>query len=368
MKTVPPVVLALLCAGVAPGAAQSLDDLKTPSMPAFTVLGVAPIAIERPTTPRALGLSLLSVAGEEGLPDSYAIEVAPYWLTPKPFLSFAERYNASVWQSVLQTFAVSIATAPMAEASVDSVRLGVGFRMLLRPGRTDPGDVKDSLNAVQRRITFLSVQIDTTENDVVAAALRVRRDSLEAITEVLAVDLAQQPDDAALGGLRWELAGGVGSLFPQGEFAGGRVTAFGVWTSIAFRPANTDFDLVGLARFQHLDLGAISPEDEPLSVEGEQDVLDLGGRLLWAVGSFELSGEFIGRFAFDVTRREPGSADIQYDNTYQAAGALKYAISNNLAIRWALGRGFELQGADAGSLIADLGLQIGLGPEIALPF
>ena len=103
-----PLILTLLalCAAAAPCAAQTaeapaaptitLADLRTPTSPAFTLLGIAPTDIERPTTPRAFAVSLLSALRDgDGslLPRDFALEVAPYWLVQRPTLSFTAYSN-----------------------------------------------------------------------------------------------------------------------------------------------------------------------------------------------------------------------------------------------------------------------------------
>jgi hypothetical protein len=50
------------------------EDLRPPASPVFALLGTTPASIERPQTPRALALNLISaVREEEGLPRNYAL-------------------------------------------------------------------------------------------------------------------------------------------------------------------------------------------------------------------------------------------------------------------------------------------------------
>ena len=57
-----------------------LSDLEMPSSPAFILLDVAPTSIDRPTTTKAFSTSILnSINQNNGTPENYALEFAPYW-------------------------------------------------------------------------------------------------------------------------------------------------------------------------------------------------------------------------------------------------------------------------------------------------
>src|SRR4051812_4001309 len=118
-----------------------LRDLKTPAAPAFQLLGIAPTDVERPTTPRAVAVSLLSTLkqGDTVLPNGFAMEVAPYWLVPHSRLEFGTYINPSPAQSLRQTFSISVATSkaqsPPAEAAAGLLDIGIGARTSPWAGR-----------------------------------------------------------------------------------------------------------------------------------------------------------------------------------------------------------------------------------------
>src|SRR6478672_10027278 len=96
-----------------PASALAVSDARSPDAPAFVLLGVSPSQIERPTTPRALGISLLSTAldSDNLIPQNYALSVAPYWLAGHPALSNREYYNPSLRQSVVDTLSFSVVSS-----------------------------------------------------------------------------------------------------------------------------------------------------------------------------------------------------------------------------------------------------------------
>jgi hypothetical protein len=99
-------------------------DLDTPDVPAFSILGIAPTQIERPTTPKALALSLLSSSTDDSnlIPNKYAVIAAPFWMRPNS-LTLAQYVRPNIHQSLAQTFTVSLATTP-ASTNTD---IGFGF-------------------------------------------------------------------------------------------------------------------------------------------------------------------------------------------------------------------------------------------------
>src|SRR3954467_8148273 len=92
--------------------AITVSDARTPEAPAFVLLGVSPTQIERPTTPRALTISVVSASlnSDNLFPQNYALQVSPYWLKGHPALTSGEYYHPSIAQSLAQRFSMSVAT------------------------------------------------------------------------------------------------------------------------------------------------------------------------------------------------------------------------------------------------------------------
>lgn len=364
------LVAALAIAGTSPvgTGAQGLDALKTPPSPGFAILGLSPSAIERPTTPKALALGLVS-ATERGtvIPGSYAVEFTPYWLTPKPFLTFSQRYRPSFWQGVKQSFAVSIATDRGTDTG-DSTRLGIGARVQLLSGRPSlrTEAARDSLAALLHTIRTLRDTLRAATSAAESARLRARIDTLEVRERILRVDFqGRQWSDRD--GVRWELAGAVASSFPSNTFADGDVTAWGVWSTLSCRPTAQSLDLLVLLRYQQLEASSQAGEGGAEVGTEAQQVLDAGVRLLYGSGPLSVSGELLGRTAFDVSDGEDGAVLIRYDNSYRLTASVEYRLSDLAALEWTFGRGFALAGADGGELVSLLGLKWAMGQGLELP-
>lgn len=170
-----------------------IDDLRAPTSPAFVLLDVTPASVERPETPKSFSVNVINaVSRSKGLPQNYALEVAPYWLTSHPDLTF-DQYQSPGLRSVLQTFAISVATTPMAppESSATDVsgsHLGLGLRTTLLSGRFDPklNDLVDQLADIQGRFLDADNAVTIAEEAVATATAAVEqaRDAHGDLTDV----------------------------------------------------------------------------------------------------------------------------------------------------------------------------------------
>ena len=138
------VGLSLLAGGVRSAAAPvefAADELKLPSSPLFALVGIAPTKIERPSSPRGFGMSLLTAMTESkgDLPKNLAFEFAPYWWEDRPALT-AEAYdNSTLADVVIQSATISLATyeKPAKGATPAYSGAGAGLRFDLIRGHVN---------------------------------------------------------------------------------------------------------------------------------------------------------------------------------------------------------------------------------------
>ena len=137
--------------------AQSLElnELKTPSTPAFTILGLSPTDISRPTMTESFFLSIANGLEDNGIASDVAIETTPFWWTPRRGLTYREYYGIAedsdkeVQQDLLKnigrTFALSIATSDASPDidTIDSRNLSGGIRFQILNGSTSNEFIKD---------------------------------------------------------------------------------------------------------------------------------------------------------------------------------------------------------------------------------
>ena len=124
--------------------APDLGFRKTPYAPAAEVLGLAPTAIERPTTPKGAAVALAtgfgSATGISPL-DNFAVEVTPYWLFPRPTVTAEALMNSgieAIWRNASVSMAVlrlpSMTGIPTAATTTTDTRAALGARTTLWPG------------------------------------------------------------------------------------------------------------------------------------------------------------------------------------------------------------------------------------------
>lgn len=269
----------------------TIDDLTAPSAPAFMLLDVTPSSIERPDNPRVFAVNLINkLASAKGLPQNYALEVAPYWLASHTKLGFHQYQSPSVGQSIAQSFLISVATVPIpgATASVDPLgtRLGFGFRTFVTNGRpaialdkkvTELADVDGKiLDAIQ-------IQTDAVSSPADKAKAVSDETSLRAKAKALALEV--QGMDAERVGLFLAIAGAQSWAFAGDDFSGGMTEKGGFWVTPSYRFKSCDatnvtckvssVDVIGVAR--------------ALMEKNKEARYDVGGRLVVRATSTTLS-------------------------------------------------------------------------------
>lgn len=134
------LALVLAAATVASGRAyaqtaiEPLSALRTPASPAFTLLGIEPSAVERPSTPADFATTLLTATKDlSTLPKNFAVESSPYWLKSRPDVTWQNDATRTVAESILRTTSVSFATAQVPKTT-DTTALGFGIRSSIVSG------------------------------------------------------------------------------------------------------------------------------------------------------------------------------------------------------------------------------------------
>jgi hypothetical protein len=387
MKTVVATLLALGSMGGALAHAQAvdIDDLRAPTSPAFVLLDVTPASVERPENPKAFTVNLIKTfARADGLPQNYALEVAPYWLTYHPTLTFAQ-YQSPGARSLIQTLAISVATTPMTPAddtSADPIgtRLGLGVRTNITNGRFDPtmNTKVEELAALQGRLLDVGEAEDAVTNaeaDLASArsAGRATADlerTLKEKQEALAALKAEEPEiendlmmkaleiqalDAQRVGLIVTIAAGKTWDFPEDDFSLRQPGRWGVWVTPTYRfractasgaECTAVVDAIAVVR--------------ALRDPGKETSWDVGGRMVWQpTRELKLSGEILRRWAGESTT---GPAPAVAGDSNRTTAMLEYQIRRDLSLYASFGRDFE---KDTGQkpLVSLMGLNIGLGKK-----
>ncbi|MFH1120610.1 MAG: hypothetical protein V1775_12375 [Bacteroidota bacterium] len=144
MKKILTFLLALFLGGNLCAQKLELDELTSPSTPAFTLLGLSPTTINRPTLGTPFLMSLANGLNGKSIASDVAIETTPYWWVPRHGLTYKEYYgldktgksSVGFMDQIAQSFALSVATSDASPDidSIDSRFLAIGIRFQVLKG------------------------------------------------------------------------------------------------------------------------------------------------------------------------------------------------------------------------------------------
>jgi len=326
-----------------------ITDLKTPPSPAFVLMGIAPSAVERPTTPRALGTSLLSVLSDgqgSSLPKNFALEVAPYWLQYHPTLTYDQYTKADFMQSIKQTLSISVATkqqtAVAGSATPADTVGGIGIRAAWLLG--NPSQLENDL---KQRI------VDFATNQAIANASAIITGNQELIKLIDAFRSARYQG-------RWFVEGAAAStaLFAGNDSSHSTHQKSGFWVTSSYRFARTSLDSTktgadAIVVQPNIDFIAVVRSINDHTVKSNRNPLDLGGRLIWESGDLALSAEH-------VERRRTSK------NTRRTVAMGEFKINDNLYLTATFGKNFKDENA-GGDLIGIFGIHFSVGKTPVVP-
>ena len=367
--------LLLACASAAPARAQELPEfntLRTPTSPAFVILGITPAQIQRPNRPGALAVSFLQqVEGAtqgDGLPSSYAVEVAPYWLRSHPRLTFREYARGgptSLYRDASLSFAITDSLGDGAGAPEDDAhfrRVGMGLRTTLRAGHVAPSAVACA-DSVSTTATGIAADIArTVATD--AVLIRLRREAISDRTKadsirIRAARIQEQillPEQEALAeragrcmeqlsarhGLNIDVAVAGAVDFPGGRANAGTLGRVAFWLTPAWLGES----------MSHIGVARIGFEDAPDG--GTTRLYDLGVRSVYAWQRFAASAEA-------VWRRVDGEGDEEAKSFVRLAAIFDAKLTDQTWLTVSAGKDFDP--AQPNSLLALLGLKWQLGEQ-----
>jgi hypothetical protein len=345
----------------APPPTLTIEDLRTPPSPAYVLLGIAPTAIERPVTPRALGVSLVSALtdGNGQVPQNFALEVAPYWLTAHPELTYKEYDSAGLLQGLKQTFSLSVATkgadntagsdspslTSTADAVTDVTRFGIAGRASWTFGRRSAA-AEEALSAYFTKVGTIAADLGAPRQ---GAALGETQ-TLNAKKDISALSKAVV-DTAKQGRIVIDVAAAISGRFEGNEFGGRRHEKTAFWITPSYR-INREFvpetvqnpatvDLIGVVRYIN---------DRTVTDDGKG--IDIGARVLWENNSFAISGEYIQRM--NVSNESERTALV-----------VEFKLTDDLFLTGTIGQDFD-DPQKEGNLLALFGMNFNVGKKASL--
>lgn len=293
-----------------------ISELSIPTSPGFVLADKAPASIEKPTSPKAFGVSLLN------LREGGAVEVTPYWLINHPAYTFQDYFKKRRFP-ILETFNISAATFKTDTTSAVSV----GFRTQIV--RLYSKYAQSELEAKQKEIVgLLSVEEDGFTPDVLEAIDKAKKELADLKSKVT---------------FNFEIAAAIIGSSKSNSFKNLQSDKSGIWANIRYRPKKCPIDFTGLARYSWTNNA--NPK-----IGSDSAFFDYGLSLSYQKPRFDLALEFVNRNDFSLK-----------SNTNRLAFVVNYMVYDNIVIVASFGKDFD----KVKNLLTVVGVKFGLSNEKA---
>jgi len=237
----------------APGSTAFTNvDMSVPESPAFTVLGVTPETVIRPTSPRAFATSLLNGVDQNGnFQSGLAMDFVPYLLIAGDDLTL-RKYQTKPVVRLLSRTQFSFATTKGATTEDKSMRLALGLHLTLWD-RGDPRTDETLMSCLSAfRLppppTMLECELPDNPTPDDQAAFRRCQESAEATRQERGrqVQEAREFNDSVSTRCRdesrqrnwnassWIIGAAPSWISPDGQTKNMRWNGGGFWTSVAY--------------------------------------------------------------------------------------------------------------------------------------
>jgi hypothetical protein len=316
-------------------------DLSVPESPAFTVLGLTPDTVVRPSSPRQFATALLSGVDRNGnFQTGTAIDTVPYLLLAGNQLTLGQ-YQSSYKLRLASRTQFSFATTKGASEEDKSVRLSLGLRMTLWDNGDPHFDKKlmecfdDASRAYLAATKTPDVlQVEDLPSTATAAEKDDSRRQWKAFerNEIEANPIRLESSEKCRAESRkrnwnrssWIVAYAPSWISPAGETKNFQWNGGGIWTSLAYGfegfPALQEHSqIIFHARYRNNEQ---VPDPANKGSFIGQDSIFLGTRM--RVGNENASGSFEGVF---VRSRPEGKV---FDNSARYSAGLERRIAENL--------------------------------------
>lgn len=359
-------------------------DLTPPASPAFNLLDVSPVTVERPATVRALAVNIANAIGNgsNGFPKNFALQVAPYWLFSHPNMNIY-KYNGMVMdpnaapanrlqfkQNIFYglrntSFSAASVNKDSGQATATSASNFIAFSVKANVINVRRRRVLEAMDTSIRGINkmfslLLNAAVDTCQKkfvppapeymDCIAATVfldsisinrrRGQYDSLLSIRPLFTVDVALATSMA----------------FANNNFSDNHLYRTGGWITACFsKPLdkNSESSLSALYNTKNYlnvyGLFRVLSEDNSTDFKTfkTQTNIDFGGRLEFELNQVAISFESVYRAV----------VNDKSSSTARNVVIVQYKLSDNLFVTGTFGKNF----GDQHNLVSFLGLNWGFG-------
>lgn len=349
-------------AAQAPPAVPGFNSARTPTSPAFTLMGLEPSSVERPANPSDFAIGLLSKADNLAtVPKNFAVESSPYWLFSHPDLTWQRDVDRNAWDSLARTASFSVGTGDVGTTASPVRALAFGGRASIFSGRLSD-ETQEQLTRLEGLLTAeaaLGLQMMAAQLKELSALLLAKKITPEEHTKLMAAlqdatikakayqESAERKAVAALmekfatvrEGFFLEVAGAAGWRFPRADWSQGDFDRWGLWATPSYIAKGTS--VIGVFRYLSEDATAGTTDG----------VFDLGIRGVQFRSRYAVSLEYMLR-SFKAANLEDG---------HRVVGIAEYAVTDGTWLVVSFGR--DQNTNREGSFVAQLGLSFGFKEE-----
>ena len=308
------------------------SDLYIPSSPGFILMDKAPSSIEKPTTPKAFGASLLNLA-QGGAVQTFNISVA----TVKNDSNYSYALGAKT--QVLRFYS---------KKSKDKIKQNVKS---IKTDIVPEGDlifkISDDSTNVANLTNSLASATESTKTQIlanIANAKKTMDDDIESLRKDTAATNKKLKDYHKLLNRPFfvmELAGAIVGNTPNTPFSNTSqlsVNKSGAWANFRFSPDDCPLDFVGVARYTFSTY-------KTKETNTDSSFVDYGVALFYSNTKFDISAEYLNRY--------DQSAKKNYD---RLAFAVNYKLSDKIVFVGSFGKNFD----NVENLFAIVGVHFGI--------
>ena len=334
----------------APGSTAFTNvDMSVPESPAFTVLGVTPETVIRPTSPRAFATSLLNGVDQNGnFQSGLAMDFVPYLLIAGDELTL-RKYQTKPVVRLLSRTQFSFATTKGATTEDKSMRLALGLHLTLWD-RGDPRTDETLMSCLSAfRLppppTMLECELPDNPTDADREASRRCQESAEATRQERArqVQEAREFNDSVSTRCRdesrqrnwnassWIIGAAPSWISTDGQTKNMRWNGGGFWTSLGYGfegvpGLESRSQLILHARYRNRE---VVPDPNTTGAFLSQDSMFFGAR--FRTGSPTFNG------SFEYTFLRSRFAGLRFDNASRFSLLFERRIAGDTWFNLSLG-------------------------------
>ena len=402
----------------------SLEDLKAPSMPSATIIGLQVNEINQPKSLKALETSIFSNYFDSdfnlNIPENYAMEINPYMIGGSKNLDYRDYLKDDAGSNITRNFSFSISSTnkfPLLDSSFVKA-LGFGFRTIIFNGHPSdtlskqfdwvygkdmseddikgsvlnliqyallnetppPSDVDAMKNYVHNKLDNANqldksvlVLIDNIFNNINSTTpVNKIEDEFERLYEneyslkrlKKFKELLKEIKNNRYG-LRCEIDLAAAVVFPTNEFNVSTVPRWGFWTNLSYSTEKLEnFTLILLLRYLSNNndyLDKYMPIDD---LHIPDNSIDFGGRLVFEKNKFSIETEVVGRRKNERLIRIIDDEEWSRNETNTTCKYIlniNYNIADNITVSYNIGKNFDDLDPSSGDLISGLSVNFGFG-------